>query len=151
MSINHPADRPGIIPARAGFTDWGPGAGSNRADHPRSRGVYAEELPLDVIVAGSSPLARGLLFVVFAAQWARGIIPARAGFTDRDVLGLGALEDHPRSRGVYRHRLRRGADPRGSSPLARGLLTDAEQALASLLDHPRSRGVYSWSGAPSRE
>ena len=49
-----------IIPARAGFTasrwDWR----SGWRDHPRSRGVYREELNTPTYMAGSSPLARGL-------------------------------------------------------------------------------------------
>ena len=32
---------PGIIPARAGFTDGPSCATSDRTDHPRSRGVYS--------------------------------------------------------------------------------------------------------------
>ena len=49
------------------------------------------------------------------------IIPARAGFTDDYMTGIGVGSDHPRSRGVYspsRVRIRLAA---GSSPLARGL------------------------------
>ena len=51
-----------------------------------------------------------------------GIIPARAGFTDRSDPHEGAGADHPRSRGVYRSRISRTVRPLGSSPLARGLL-----------------------------
>ncbi len=54
----------------------------------------------------------------------RRIIPARAGFT---VLRLGyrdGVRDHPRSRGVYCARSRARMSAGGSSPLARGLLTD---------------------------
>ena len=49
-----------IIPARAGFTPrrsrWAP----DSADHPRSRGVYFQTFTVRDVVAGSSPLARGL-------------------------------------------------------------------------------------------
>ena len=71
--------------------------------------------------------------------------------------------DHPRSRGVYGHDDPRGADGRGSSPLARGLrAARSERArpagiiparagftagrlppTGTYRDHPRSRGVYS--------
>ena len=71
-----------IIPARAGFTllfcvtgCWGP---------------------------GSSPLARGLPDPEALSSGVTRIIPARAGFTAITDAFKGFLEDHPRSRGVYR-------------------------------------------------
>ena len=70
-----------IIPARAGFTDeWGVPIPLG-TDHPRSRGVYYEDMRIELQVEGSSPLARGLLNI--GAIWADfvRIIPARAGFT----------------------------------------------------------------------
>ena len=91
-----------------------------------------------------------------------GIIPARAGFTHPTHKTEGNLEDHPRSRGVYQTAIALGRHGAGSSPLARGLLTDCDGqwALAGIIparagftptatpsssgprDHPRSRGVY---------
>ena len=73
------------------------------------------------MVAGSSPLARGLRRRVVVGVGDAGIIPARAGFTVAVVVVIGVSPDHPRSRGVY--------SP--SSPTAR-----------TVKDHPRSRGVY---------
>ena len=74
-----------------------------------------------MFVWGSSPLARGLHASGGPGGDGRGIIPARAGFTRVEVVGVVAQTDHPRSRGVYapgrcwfNHRW-------GSSPLARGL------------------------------
>ena len=71
----------GIIPARAGFTSrldnflwW-------CKDHPRSRGVYEDNANPDMNDYGSSPLARGLLYVYACHTDGYGIIPARAGFT----------------------------------------------------------------------
>ena len=53
---------------------------------------------------------------------AKGIIPARAGFTHgRDRLQQ-VIGDHPRSRGVYQSPTFFRNDWNGSSPLARGLL-----------------------------
>ena len=49
-----------IIPARAGFTDRIPGDGVEAEDHPRSRGVYRNEVTATDVAGGSSPLARGL-------------------------------------------------------------------------------------------
>ena len=71
------------------------------ADHPRSRGVYCRDAP--------------------GAACTRGIIPARAGFTDHHDLVHLLLLDHPRSRGVYTVPVAYGQSMEGSSPLARGL------------------------------
>ena len=53
-------------------------------------------------VIGSSPLARGLLHPDIGVVGEVRIIPARAGFTDSQNGGENGVEDHPRSRGVYR-------------------------------------------------
>ena len=112
--------------------------------------------------AGSSPLARGLQERLIRVRRLQRIIPARAGFTRSLITNAQKPMDHPRSRGVYLRlrRVRRG--PRGSSPLARGLLghdidrrPDAGIIPARAgfthsmpthrqrhADHPRSRGVY---------
>ena len=114
------------------------------------------------MVAGSSPLARGLPPADGVGGCPIRIIPARAGFTGRGRRCCSAGRDHPRSRGVYR----RGPPGRGpcsgSSPLARGLLGHAAPLREELgiiparagftlcarwhpggrQDHPRSRGVY---------
>ena len=155
-------DTPRIIPARAGFTRRGRGARRARADHPRSRGVYWRRTPASSTSSGSSPLARGLLLPAHADGALQGIIPARAGFTVRDVRGAGDRRDHPRSRGVYPVATGSRRTGGGSSPLARGLLeglqavggvpgiiparagfTEANTTSAAIgTDHPRSRGVY---------
>ena len=151
-----------IIPARAGFTQFGRPTAYDAGDHPRSRGVYESTRRRRTRGSGSSPLARGLLspFSLMAAS-AR-IIPARAGFTARTRRTGPACQDHPRSRGVYTggDGFEWGVD--GSSPLARGLLhpdigvvgeTGIIPARAGFTrpspyigprsrDHPRSRGVY---------
>ena len=153
----------GIIPARAGFTACRRFRRRPGRDHPRSRGVYASR-PAGVGPAqGSSPLARGLHARAISRASARGIIPARAGFTDGATVRAAGLRDHPRSRGVYHTHCSCIAVPVGSSPLARGLhrrLTHgvgggriiparagftctAPSAPSWGADHPRSRGVYS--------
>ena len=91
-----------------------------------------------------------------------GIIPARAGFTLTSRALATLFRDHPRSRGVYDHPQTRLLRRDGSSPLARGLLSDGPSdsgerriipARAGFTsnptedsdkdsDHPRSRGVY---------
>ena len=131
-------------------------------DHPRSRGVYLGMGARAALGPGSSPLARGLRFVVQTGRSGRRIIPARAGFTRPRPGRWCQPPDHPRSRGVYD--LWRGTltPRRGSSPLARGLpRLRGPQALRRRIiparagftspgarrrsgpwDHPRSRGVY---------
>ena len=91
----------GIIPARAGFTRSVTSHEFSLRDHPRSRGVYAHILVHSRVLAGSSPLARGLHSAVPRQDDADGIIPARAGFTRPGPGGPRRRRDHPRSRGVY--------------------------------------------------
>ena len=111
------------------------------ADHPRSRGVYKNNKNIVSGVAGSSPLARGLLDGVVLAVAGEGIIPARAGFTTRRprrqrdpgiiparagftpfmIATAVSAGDHPRSRGVYDAAEEPACLDVGSSPLARGL------------------------------
>ena len=155
-------DTAGIIPARAGFTQYGPRGRTEPQDHPRSRGVYLTEIGVPTQSVGSSPLARGLPNREYGMKRSRRIIPARAGFTTMTAWTMVISRDHPRSRGVYVARRVLSADRAGSSPLARGLLdpeteteacmriiparagfTHLESPSESLLwDHPRSRGVY---------
>ena len=157
--------RPGIIPARAGFTAH---AGLRRGqypDHPRSRGVYIPGEASAAEATGSSPLARGLPARLDVLRSLGRIIPARAGFTGRGTRPPRTGRDHPRSRGVYSMRNRAKTPMAGSSPLARGLRHEARpdsredriiparagftrhERPGRLLpsDHPRSRGVYASS------
>ena len=167
----HPLDlrfRPvgGIIPARAGFTSRCGTAKQCQADHPRSRGVYLQQVVGDDKEIGSSPLARGLLTTAKGSIAEGRIIPARAGFTLKCWMTLTTTTDHPRSRGVYRYKPELKGCKTGSSPLARGLrlkvwihdyyngiiparagFTDCPADGDSFRwDHPRSRGVYEWLG-----
>ena len=98
------------------------------------------------ITGGSSPLARGLPFHLFWDDFSLRIIPARAGFTRILLSSLSAVEDHPRSRGVYLGPVERRFGFVGSSPLARGLRVPADAQTSASLDHPRSRGVYPREG-----
>ena len=134
---------PGIIPARAGFTQRVSWPYPRLQDHPRSRGVYSDLTNWQTTNPGSSPLARGLQAREYSPQRDYRIIPARAGFT---ALAISTL-----------------TDAFGSSPLARGLRNPIDKRVAELRiiparagftaadaentsrnsDHPRSRGVYS--------
>ena len=151
-----------IIPARAGFTVIHRVFHRFGRDHPRSRGVYELAACWAQPILGSSPLARGLRMLLFTVGGARGIIPARAGFTAPPRIVLLPSQDHPRSRGVYRLTSGTTIVRKGSSPLARGLLVrvmNSEWCLRIIparagftrsvfnvehcyRDHPRSRGVY---------
>ena len=91
-----------IIPARAGFTPAPTGPSCPCPDHPRSRGVYPGFYENEEVLAGSSPLARGLQPPTQPWCSPVRIIPARAGFTYVLEITLRGIEDHPRSRGVYR-------------------------------------------------
>ena len=152
----------GIIPARAGFTSAVARPTRPPSDHPRSRGVYLMSALLPVIQQGSSPLARGLLFIRALYVRDDGIVPARAGFTPWWMATHRHGADHPRSRGVYAWYYAVDENGVGSSPLARGLrggpggvglrfgIIPARAGFTSCLararamspDHPRSRGVY---------
>ena len=152
----------GIIPARAGFTVFGPDSRALTRDHPRSRGVYAAAGLVEDAETGSSPLARGLPTRRHLTAPSRRIIPARAGFTATVRPRWPQPRDHPRSRGVYSRACQGARLSRGSSPLARGLrlgpapsrgragiiparagfTTSHEHLPRGHEDHPRSRGVY---------
>ena len=114
------------------------------------------------MLAGSSPLARGLPDRAFICAMHARIIPARAGFTRHRGVDQRLVRDHPRSRGVYIGWGSDFASTMGSSPLARGLPPAAPRggqrqriiparagftnrstgAPITTRDHPRSRGVY---------
>ena len=91
----------GIIPARAGFTRRRPSPDPCSPDHPRSRGVYTTMRSRFSEFTGSSPLARGLRRRGVSFSGPQGIIPARAGFTEKIRRTPTGGVDHPRSRGVY--------------------------------------------------
>ena len=151
-----------IIPARAGFT-WGSGLVRRMCpDHPRSRGVYSCLFTAFFSANGSSPLARGLRPMRSQNSLTSRIIPARAGFTIAGYYDGAKVKDHPRSRGVYLTLSMCSVGSRGSSPLARGLLSQDDERFGRpriiparagfthvysrrfsvRTDHPRSRGVY---------
>ena len=67
---------------------------------PLARGLPAR-YRREVAAGGSSPLARGLPALKSLEIDRAWIIPARAGFTGRTPSTRRAVPDHPRSRGVY--------------------------------------------------
>ena len=154
------ADR--IIPALAGNTAAHVTAGRHRWDHPRSRGEYwVQSVGMDSC-RGSSPLSRGILRIPHRPSRLRRIIPALAGNTRPPINPGQSQRDHPRSRGEYAVGGTQPREPRGSSPLSRGIQAGESTrgltggiipALAGNTrqpgeqvhrcgDHPRSRGEY---------
>ena len=71
----------GLIPARAGNTNFHGLVFLSVGAHPRSRGEHDLTLSQEKIERGSSPLARGTRGRELAEQVAAGLIPARAGNT----------------------------------------------------------------------
>ena len=136
------------------------------AAHPRSRGEHCPYPAQGRGTLGSSPLARGTHPLVHTDTSHTRLIPARAGNTMGPPTGEVGFTAHPRSRGEHIHALLARAPAVGSSPLARGTLSDLLVGCAAsrliparagntphLRDstltraaHPRSRGEHlrSW-------
>ena len=110
----------GLIPARAGNTPLASSPRRRFRAHPRSRGEHVIFAVLHAGLRGSSPLARGTLFVIKDDYKAGGLIPARAGNTQKSLHGGRSRRAHPRSRGEHQCGLSAVLIRRGSSPLARG-------------------------------
>ncbi len=111
---------------------------------------------------GSSPLARGTQFLLFACALILGLIPARAGNTSFLARGCFGVWAHPRSRGEHFAGVARRTLDQGSSPLARGTHPDSKfhligrgliparagntsgssESPAVSRAHPRSRGEH---------
>ena len=119
----------GLIPARAGNTYRRNNSELSNWAHPRSRGEHFRDCQGAVWDRGSSPLARGTRRCWW--EWGRspGLIPARAGNTDR--LGPAKQPDraHPRSRGEHLAPIVAFLIQTGSSPLARGTLQTRKEVF----------------------
>ena len=140
--VSRPREHARIIPARAGFTRRHLGINLAYEDHPRSRGVYSDQTAASGRGRGSSPLARGLHRPAGREGHPVRIIPARAGFTWPTSCCAPSPTDHPRSRGVYRPRLRDRGVGRRIIPARAGFTVIATSYRRRCEDHPRSRGVY---------
>ena len=111
-----------IIPAYAGSTVWGVGAGCWTWDHPRIRGEHIGDADDGPRLSGSSPHTRGAPSAPRHTTRTAGIIPAYAGSTSTPALPTGSPRDHPRIRGEHRLRPRVVHAQKGSSPHTRGAL-----------------------------
>ena len=91
----------GIIPACAGSTRCSTSSCPACWDHPRMRGEHSPGRPTSTARSGSSPHARGALFVTSWARFKTGIIPACAGSTPCRRPCAKRRADHPRMRGEH--------------------------------------------------
>ena len=89
----------GLIPAHAGKTRPGEGAGPFYGAHPRSRGENDWTLLKALVMPGSSPLTRGKHLSAMFDRSAGGLIPAHAGKTFLLACSVRPFRAHPRSRG----------------------------------------------------
>ena len=110
----------GIIPACAGNTPALPSELAQEEDHPRLRGEHPFFFGFGYFGLGSSPLARGTLFVDRHRRSQIGIIPACAGNTLDGLVCDHLIGDHPRLRGEHLNAFIPRRIRLGSSPLARG-------------------------------
>ena len=110
----------GLIPARAGNTRACAANTPSTRAHPRSRGEHREMTTRIFKSSGSSPLARGTLLLKLKNHGTGGLIPARAGNTDKGARNAIHGGAHPRSRGEHNTEGKPGMLDPGSSPLARG-------------------------------
>ena len=130
--------------------------------HPRSRGEHRPESAAHWCTSGSSPLARGTYQRRGDFEGLTRLIPARAGNIHTRRVVSSPRPAHPRSRGEHAPPIRITPMPHGSSPLARGTLSQEfwEQVVTRLIParagnirrphahkhsrpaHPRSRGEH---------
>ena len=129
-----------IIPARAGSTHRGVAACDTPGDHPRSCGEHATLSTAFGIRQGSSPLVRGALAAALHERGVWGIIPARAGSTEKFQKELDESEDHPRSCGEHSTRRSTPRGAAGSSPLVRGAPISATGELSTTRIIPARAG-----------
>ncbi len=115
----------GLIPAGAGSTAAAPGRGSSPRAHPRRRGEHRLSWENHASSRGSSPQARGALPHQVRAILLARLIPAGAGSTIPLSARDSATEAHPRRRGEHVGMTCIRPRASGSSPQARGALTDA--------------------------
>ena len=109
-----------FIPARAGNTGSLLTLGCTAPVHPRPRGEHECRRNPPVLIAGSSPPARGTQWAWCRRGPGRRFIPARAGNTSRNGSLVRVKTVHPRPRGEHALGPPDTRAVSGSSPPARG-------------------------------
>ena len=129
-----------LIPAHAGKTDRLDSVHLRPEAHPRSRGENLVALRSGMTLRGSSPLTRGKrrLDQVDQPRWR--LIPAHAGKTSSTPEMRYERTAHPRSRGENASVREHPILLRGSSPLTRGKLHQAEAGLSGVRLIPAHAG-----------
>ncbi len=132
----------GVVPARAGIFRSTPASSACPSSRPRTRGDLPPELTVKVILAESSPHARGSSVVRVPLRPAPFVVPARAGiFRATDHLPA-CGRGRPRTRGdlpslvIGRNRAAR------SSPHARGSSRCAEKRPVVRGVVPARAGIF---------
>ena len=148
-----------LIPAHAGKTVAGDLVSHVCPAHPRSRGENASLGRGTALATGSSPLTRGKRGPDHRGFRRRGLIPAHAGKTHIERLGLSRTGAHPRSRGENPREALTRSSQGGSSPLTRGkhncessfhYLGRLIPAHAGKTINSRGGGVCAWAHPRSR-
>ena len=129
-----------LIPARAGNTGIAQRCQREDPAHPRSRGEHGAKFAQCCPPFGSSPLARGTPYYGELVNIFDRLIPARAGNTDSGAGALSIPAAHPRSRGEHRMTIQFKDATGGSSPLARGTLTDRAPSVTAVRLIPARAG-----------
>ena len=111
----------GITPACAGSTGFRSDRWKMIRDHPRLRGEYSMYPAMLLLMQGSPPLARGVLYYLFFWLIFQRITPACAGSTFHIMEMPMFTRDHPRLRGEYISIFVKVHPCQGSPPLARGV------------------------------
>ena len=110
----------GIIPACAGSTVRFGACYLRVRDHPRMCGEHADRETEGCACPGSSPHVRGAPSSALTTSSSCGIIPACAGSTNLQGIGIAQWRDHPRMCGEHRPCSADRTPGTGSSPHVRG-------------------------------
>ena len=139
-------DRVRIIPAHAGQTGAGFGAGAADRDHPRTCGANQPLRRLEYRPAGSSPHMRGKPLYQGLRLRVRRIIPAHAGQTSTLSGVTSPSPDHPRTCGANGNALWHSLTASGSSPHMRGKRTFDEFDVSKARIIPAHAGQTGFHG-----
>ncbi|BCX83028.1 hypothetical protein MIT9_P2619 [Methylomarinovum caldicuralii] len=138
----HRASRARFIPACAGNTTGGRVAGSTAPVHPRMRGEHCPRTPVQQIVNGSSPHARGTPRPGAGKTLIIRFIPACAGNTIFQPKRSLLPAVHPRMRGEHFLTGARVRDPVRFIPACAGNTPYGCRRGTCQPVHPRMRGEH---------